>query len=383
MNAFFSILRQHPELTVFLILALGFAIGLIRIGTFRIGAVLGSLLAGVLIGQIGIEIAPVVKIVFFDLFLFATGYKVGPQFFRGLKKDALPQLALTFVICTSCLLIAFLMARLFGYDMGTATGMLAGAFTESTVIGTAAEAIMRLPIPDEQKTQFINNIPVAYAVTYLIGTTALVWFLSSLAPKIMRIDLKEEGRKLGLKLEGTTGADPGIDSAFQEWSFRAFRVEKNSWAGLSISEIENTIPDSRIFIQRLRQRGELLQPFQNTIINQGDTLAIRARQKVMLELHDIVGPEIDDKELLDFPIAFREIIVSKKKAVTKTLGKVVIECGYGVVLHKLIREGQEVPFNSHTTLDYGDLMKVSGRSPDIEYAAKEIGYIESVHRQLI
>jgi uncharacterized transporter YbjL len=28
----------------------------------------------------------VVKYVFFDLFLFTTGYKVGPQFFRALKK---------------------------------------------------------------------------------------------------------------------------------------------------------------------------------------------------------------------------------------------------------------------------------------------------------
>ena len=105
---------------------------------------MGTLLAGVIIGQLNIQVPAVVKYVFFDLFLFTTGYKVGPQFFRALKKDAMPQVALTLVLCVTCLLAAYGAAKLLGYDMGTAAGMLAGAFTESTVIGTASDAINRL-----------------------------------------------------------------------------------------------------------------------------------------------------------------------------------------------------------------------------------------------
>jgi putative transport protein len=376
MKGFFEILRIHPELTVFLTLALGFSIGLIRIGNFKVGAVLGTLLAGVFIGQIGVHVAPIVKIIFFDLFLFATGYKVGPQFFRGLKKDAVPQLILTVVICATCLLIAYGMARIMGYDMGTAAGMLAGAFTESTVIGTASEAITRLPIPDEQKTQLLNNIPVAYAVTYLIGTTTLVWFLSSGAPKILRIDLREASRKLGKKLGGNQENDPGFDSAFQDFSFRAFKVDKCDWVGKTVSEIENSFHVGRILIQRIRHSSQLIDPTPHTAIHEGDILAIRARRTVMIEISSYIGPEIADRELLDFPIAYREIIISKKKAISKTIGQIAAECGYGIVLLKLIRGGQEIPFEMETSLDYGDLLKVSGRLPDIEYTAMEIGFIE-------
>jgi putative transport protein len=89
----------------------------------------GTLLAGVAIGQLNIQVPAVVKYVFFDLFLFTTGYKVGPQFFRALKKDALPQLAITLVLCLTCLIAAYTAAKLLGYDVGTAAGMLAGAFT--------------------------------------------------------------------------------------------------------------------------------------------------------------------------------------------------------------------------------------------------------------
>ena len=89
MNYLVTALRQNPELAIFLTLAVGFLIGRIRLGTFSLGNVVGTLLAGVLIGQLGIKVDPIVKTVFFALFLFATGYKVGPQFFRGLRKSAL------------------------------------------------------------------------------------------------------------------------------------------------------------------------------------------------------------------------------------------------------------------------------------------------------
>ena len=182
MNYFIHALREHPELAVFLTLALGFAIGRIKIGSFGLGTIVGTLLAGVAIGQMGIQVPAVVKYIFFDLFLFTTGYKVGPQFFRGLKKDAFPQVTLTLVLCVTCLLAAFAAAKILHYDMGTTAGLLAGAFTESTVIGTASDAINRLSLSAAEKTNLINNIPVAYAVTYLIGTGFVVWFYLTLVP---------------------------------------------------------------------------------------------------------------------------------------------------------------------------------------------------------
>src|SRR5260370_42419772 len=84
-------LRHHPELAVFLTLALGYWIGALRIGSFSVGPVTGVLIVGLLIGQMRISISPNVEALFFLMFLFATGYKVGPQFFRGLKNEGLRQ----------------------------------------------------------------------------------------------------------------------------------------------------------------------------------------------------------------------------------------------------------------------------------------------------
>src|SRR3954454_11948576 len=246
MNYLTQALRQHPELAVFLTLALGFLIGRIKIGSFSLGTVVGTLLAGVAIGQLAINVPGTVKYVFFDLFLFTTGYKVGPQFFRGLKKDALPQLALTLVLCVVCLLSAFFAAKLLGYDIGTASGLLAGAFTESTVIGTASDAIGRLSLSAADKTVLTNNIPVAYAVTYLVGTGFIVWFLPNIGPKLMRVNLKEEARKLQAKISGSSNQESDTLSAFQNLAVRAYRLTRPDLINRSIGELESRPREDRI-----------------------------------------------------------------------------------------------------------------------------------------
>src|SRR6478672_1418941 len=109
-------LRTYPEIAIFLALALGFAVGTVKIKTFTLGSVTGVLLAGVLVGQARIEISPNVKSVFFLMFLFAVGYSVGPQFFHGLKKDGVPYALFAVVLCVACLLSAVGAALVLKYN---------------------------------------------------------------------------------------------------------------------------------------------------------------------------------------------------------------------------------------------------------------------------
>src|SRR5687767_3664470 len=115
-------LRAHPELVIFLTLAAGFVLDRIRVGPFKLGNVVGTLIAGVLIGQLDIKTDPTVKALFYSLLLIDTGYKVGPQFFRSLKKNALPQVILTVVHGVTRLLTTLVAAKVMGYDTGTAAG---------------------------------------------------------------------------------------------------------------------------------------------------------------------------------------------------------------------------------------------------------------------
>ena len=226
------LLRQHSELAIFLTIAAGFWIGKIKVGQFSLGIVTSVLLVGVLVGQLNITIEEPVKSVFFLLFLFAIGYKVGPQFFRGLKKDGLPQVGFAVLMCVGCLVITWILALIMGYNAGEAAGLLAGAQTISAVIGVADDTINGLNISTEQKNNMINIIPVAYAVTYIYGTAGSAWVLSSLGPKMLGglEKVKAACKELEAKM-GTSEADePGFEHARRPVVFRAYTIE-NDWVG--------------------------------------------------------------------------------------------------------------------------------------------------------
>ena len=84
------------------------------------------------------------------MFLFAVGYSVGPQFFRGLKSDGLPQVIFAVIICVVCLAVTWVCAKLAGFDAGTAAGLFAGSQTISAVIGVGTDTIKNLGLSSDQ-----------------------------------------------------------------------------------------------------------------------------------------------------------------------------------------------------------------------------------------
>jgi putative transport protein len=372
---FVTSLRENPELAIFLTLAIGFTIGRIRIGSFSLGNVVGTLLAGVLVGQLDIAVDPLVKVVFFDLFLFATGYKVGPQFFRGLRKNALSQVLVTLVLCLASLAATVASARVMGYDCGTAAGLMAGAFTESTVIGTAGNTIGRLDLPDAEKERLLNNIPVAYAVSYLVGTGFVVWFLSSLAPRLLRVDLRAESRKLEAEAATGSGNPSGTHSAYREWDVRAYPI-RDLHAGRTVADVESSFAPARVFLQRIRRGRELLAADPQQVLRAEDVVAVAAPRRVLLAEAPPFGPELEDRELLDFALAVRDVVVTRREVAERTLAEVAEAHGRGLVLSKLIREGQEIPFWPGIVLNRGDLLRLVGAEQDVERAGQAIGYVE-------
>jgi len=375
MNYLTHALREHQELAIFLTLAIGFLVGRVKIGSFSLGTVVGTLLAGVAIGQLNIQVPAVVRYVFFDLFLFTTGYKVGPQFFRGLKKDALPQVALTVVLCVICLLAAFTAAKFLGYDMGTAAGLLAGAFTESTVIGTAGDAIGRLALSDADKTSLTNNIPVAYAVTYLVGTGFIVWFLPNVGPKLMGVNLKEEARKLQAKISGSGSAQAEAMSAFMRLAVRAYRITRSDLLNRSVAELESRPREARVFISRIRRDGKIIEPDPDTVVREGDIVAVLTRSELHMAHGAEIGVEVSDTGLLDFPVEMLDVVITNKSLEGKSIAELaVMDFARGVFLKKLTRTGQTMPFLPETRVERGDLVTLIGSEKDVERAARSLGY---------
>ncbi len=220
---FFATLSQYPEIAIFLTLGIGYYFGKFTFKGIGLGSVTATLLAGVLIGQIGITIAQPLKSTVFLMFLFAVGYAVGPQFIRGVARDGVPQALFSAVQCLLSLLVPFAIAKAAGYDLGYAAGLYSGSQTISAAMGLSTDAINRTGLAAEQAKVLIDSMPVAYAVTYMFGTMGSAIVIAVLGPKLLGINLEAACKDYEQKQGGVKELG-GPGTAWRRWEVRAFRV---------------------------------------------------------------------------------------------------------------------------------------------------------------
>jgi putative transport protein len=370
-----EILQAHPEIAFFLVLGLGYLFGKIALGSFKLGAVTGTLLAGVLVGQLGISLPNEVKQCFFLLFLFAIGFRTGPQFFRGLRSDGLAHAALAAIVATMGLLVGWLVAVSFGYDAGTAAGLIAGSLTESATIGTAMDAIARLDLPEVDQAALNNNIPVAFAVTYLVGVTVAAWVLSQLAPKLLRIDLAAECHKLENEMQG--GAAARV-SARREHEIRAYAVDPGSrFVGRTVAEFEAGAPGVRVFVEQVRSRGEIVAARDVDVLREGDVMAVAGRRTTLVEVLEAAGSglrEVDDRELLDVPSDIVDVVVTSRAIDGRTLAELAVDpLSRGVFMRRITRAGMDLGLLPDTQVHRGDVLTLVGSATDTARVVEALG----------
>lgn len=370
-------LRANAALAVFLTVAVGFWVGKFRYKSFSLGTVTSVLLVGVLVGQMRIDIPEPAKTLFFMMFLFAVGYAVGPQFFRGLKKDGLPQVGFAVVICLLCLFSVWGCAKIMGYDIPQAAGLLAGSQTMSAAIGAATDTIKQLP---GGATMDLSVMPVCYAVTYIFGTAGSAWILGSLGPRLLGgvAKVKQAARDLESKMGDDLSITPGFDPAARTIVFRAFSAD-NEWfePSRTIREFEQEMATQgkRLFVERIRQRGMVRDVKPNMKIYPGDQIVVSGRREFVIEEEDWIGKEIEDNDLVNFSVMNLPVVVNKKGArglsVSALLKKSYM---HGVSVRSIVRAGVKIPVLGNGKLDTGDRIELVGLKSDVEKAAANIGF---------
>src|SRR6478735_7823796 len=307
MNQIGAFLHQNPALCLFLSIMLGTIIGRYHFKGVGLGSVVGTLVAGIVVGIIGEpELPDLLRWAFFYLFLFSIGYSVGPQFFGSLKREALPQILLALVVAFSGLVTVVAVAALFDLDEGLAAGVLSGGMTQSAALGTGLSAIAELSISEEAKTRLMANAPLADAITYGFGDLGLILFLTWLGPRLLRADLKQEAREIEAQMAATT---TGVAPARAHFGLRAYQIDNGQLAGSTIAAFEARYCDARLCVQRLERGGAFLDLSPSLALNHGDRLVVSARRAAFQNAEQEIGREIDDPGLLDVPTHSAKVVI--------------------------------------------------------------------------
>lgn len=385
MHWFVESLQNNPSLAIFLTLGLGFLVGQLKYKSFSLGNVTSVLLVGVLIGQLDIPIPGPIKNAFFLLFLFAIGYSVGPQFFHALKGDGIKQVLFACVLCVLCLLTTWIVALLMHYNTGEALGLLSGSQTMSAIIGVGTDTLNSLNVSAADKKAWIEIMPVCYAVTYVFGTIGSAYILANLGPALLGgiKKVKAETAELEKQMnQGSAFSDPNYINALRPVAFRAYRVEADFFdTPKSISEIESYLAEQgrRLFVERVRQGGKVMETAPDLSIAKGDEIVLSGRRQFIIGDEQWIGSEINDAELLSFPAEQVQVTVSKKGAAGKTVDQIrAMKEMYGVSIKSITRGGAPIPVLAQVKLYPGDVMTIVGLKNEIELASPALGYAEKL-----
>ena len=369
-------LHESPTLSLFLTILLGSTIGRFHFKGVGFGSVVGTLIAGILVGIVAEpELPELLRWSFFYLFLFSIGYSVGPQFFGSLKREAVPQVILSLTVALSGLAAVIGVTAAFGFDEGLAVGVLSGAMTQSAALGTGVSAIAELPIPDDVKARLVANAPLADAITYGFGDLGLILFLTWLGPKMMRADLRREAKELEQRL--SAGKPGGEVFQWAHHGLRAYRVDNEALAGSTLAALERRYADARLSVRRVRRSSEPLSLHPDLTLALGDCLVLSARRGAFLEAARDIGTEIDDPDLLSVPMRSAAVVVTNRNVHGTTLGDLAQDPeGRGVYLESVRRGTELIPRESWTVLQRGDILRITGAPDDVERAGHYIGFVE-------
>ncbi|WEK50047.1 MAG: aspartate-alanine antiporter [Candidatus Kaistia colombiensis] len=369
-------LRANPEIAVFVCLSIGAYVGKLSYKGVGLGAVTGTLLTALLVGQLDITVSNDVRAIFFLLFLFAIGYGVGPQFVQGIAKNGVPQALFSVIICALCLGTAWVAGRIAGYDVGSTAGLFAGAATISSALALSVDAIEQLGLATGETKTLVDAVPTAFAMTYIFGTIGATMIICVVGPRLLGIDLVAACRAYELKMGGHGKTGEGA-RAWHQHIARAYRIGPGSdWVGKTAAAVEATCGPAQLFIERVRRDDQITDATADMMLLVGDVVAVAGNRGIVMKLAGPELVEVEDAELLNVPVEGTEVLITNRGVDGKTLGELAsLPSTRGIFLRRIRRgaTGVEIPILPATTLHRGDVVTVIGRPQDISSALAAFG----------
>ena len=356
----------NPSVAIFLTLGLGYLVGRFHIKSFKLGATVGVLLVGLIIGQMGkFQIAPVVKNLFFDLFIFTIGYEVGPVFIASFKKKGIKFIIQSVIFSVIAFVVSFALFKIFHVNFGEAGGIIAGSLTQSACIGTANSAIEALHISQAAKTAAMSQVAIAYALTYVFGTIGVLIFLKNIAPAIFHVNLREATKEYIETNHIKTDTKSVKISA--NIRVRAFRINaENRYIGKTILDFNND--NVGLNIEEIVRDGKTLTS-PSTVLANNDIILVIGSIKKFADFTD-KKYNLSEVDANNYPLHLKKTTILLTKVYNyNTLENMLAN---GVIIEYAYHDDKKI--TDYTLLSVGDHITVIGPQSYLTNIMKNIGY---------
>ena len=341
LKAMASLFASSPLLALFVVVALGAAIGAIRIGPLRFGAA-GALFVGLVVSALHPEVVSnhmsIVQPMGLAFFVYCVGISAGATFFQNLRKQT-NLLALTTVVCIVGAVIALVGGRLLGLSSGLTSGLFTGALTAAPALDTAT------------RLTGDANAAVGYAFGYPVGVIGGILVVT------ITVTRKWVGPKDTPSLAGSSLEAVSI------------RVSKH----INTRDID-AWRDQRVRLSYLRREGRTRVTAAGEDLLPGDHVVMVGDPASIKEAAPLVG-EILDHNLEDdrSDLAFERIVVSNPDVAGRSVSELNVTKRFGAVITRVRRGDLDLLARDDLDLQLGDHVAVVVPTDELDDIAEWLG----------
>lgn len=381
MQAFFEFLKANPYILLFFTIGMAVYVGKFNVKGYGLGMVAAAVVVGcglatwASIYGVKLELNAFAKSLFYYLFMYGVGLRVGPSFFNSLKKDGLKFTILAVFCSVVGLVLVVLGARVFGLPPGAAGGILAGSQTMSAAIGTAEMAVSQgaFKVPEGSTAETISAmIALSYGVTYIWGTVGIILICKYL-PRWWGLDARNAAKEYE-KAHGVANVDDSGLTGYRPAGLRAYKLENKSTARQTIAQFRQKNPQYRVV--NVVRNGEAIGASPELTLEEGDVVALGGRIEDLTSNMGLIGPEVADPKALNIPLDQAEVLVTNKEIEGKALKEFRNEDFAGQLqLLKIERGGVPIPLGLDTQLQRFDVLFVTGLKSAVNKLASLAGKV--------
>lgn len=341
-------LLQNSYFSVFLIVALGFMLGRIKVKglSLDVSAVIFIALA---FGHWGVSIPKELGNFGLVLFIFTIGIQAGPGFFHSFKSKGKTLILITLLIVASACLTGAGLKYLFGVDTPSIVGLIAGALTSTPGLAVAIDSTQS-PLAS-----------IAYGIAYPFGVIGVILFVK-LLPKLFRVDLSDEVRRLEKE---RTGQYPELVTGL-------FRVTNAAVSGRTLLQL-NVRAATGAVISRIKQQGQIIMPAAHTVLQEGDWLQAVGSEDALNSLAALVGKREEGELPFEHNQGMESLLLTRKEMVNKQLGRLNLQKNFGCTVTSIRRSGIDIVPSPDLTLKFGDKLTVVGEQQGLKAVARLFG----------
>lgn len=341
-------LLQSSYFSVFLIVALGFMLGRIKVAglSLDVSAVIFIALA---FGHWGVSIPKELGNFGLVLFIFTIGIQAGPGFFHSFRSKGKTLILITLLIVASACLTGVGLKYLFDIDTPSLVGLIAGALTSTPGLAVAIDSTQS-PLAS-----------IAYGIAYPFGVIGVILFVK-LLPKVLGVDVEREARMLEAERRNQF---PVLDTCL-------FRVTNPIVFGRTLQQLNIRVMTGAV-ISRIKRGDKILIPKADIVLEKDDYIQGVGSQESLNNLALMLGVREEGELPLSNMQAIESLLLTKKDMVGKQLFDLNLQHNFGCTVTRVRRSGIDLSPSPELELKFGDKLMVVGEREGVQAVARLLG----------